>query len=89
MLGFLTLSTSLSLDATLIDALCFKCRVILLPVASSKLEYEALEAQERQLQARKDALGDCYAELKKELQEVKQTLDTVVAKLWKLKAQPA
>jgi len=27
--------------------------------------------------------------LKKELQEVKQTLDTVVAELWKLKAQPA
>jgi len=28
-------------------------------------------------------------EFKKELQEVKQTLDTVVAELWKLKAQPA
>jgi len=27
--------------------------------------------------------------LKEELQEVKQTLDTVVAELWKLKVQPA
>jgi hypothetical protein len=41
------------------------------------------------LETGKDALGDCYVKLKKELQEVKQTLDTVVAKLWKLMAQPA
>lgn len=55
----------------------------------SELEYEALEAQERRLLTGKDAPGDCYTELKEELKEVKQTLDTVVAELWKQKVQPA
>jgi hypothetical protein len=55
----------------------------------SELEYEALEAQERRLETGKDASGDSYAELKEELQKVKQTLETVVAELWKLKVQPA
>ena len=33
--------------------------------------------------------ADCYAELKEELQELKQTVDSVVADLWKLKVQLA
>ena len=47
-----------------------------------------LEAQEYQLKA-KEASGDCCSELKTELQELKQTLDSVVAELWKLKVKPA
>jgi NADH:ubiquinone oxidoreductase subunit D len=58
-------------------------------IIRSELEYEALEAQERQVQTGKGASGDCYAELKQELQEVKQTLHTVVAQFSKLKARPA
>ena len=48
-----------------------------------------LEAQEYQLKAKKEASGDCCSELKTELQELKQTLDSVVAELWKLKVKPA
>ena len=48
-----------------------------------------LEAQEHRLKAKKEASGDCCSELKAELQELKQTLDSVVAELWKLKVKPA
>ena len=48
-----------------------------------------LEAQEYRLKAKKEASGDCCSELKAELQELKQTLDSVVAELWKLKVKPA
>ena len=48
-----------------------------------------LEAQEHRLKAKKEASGDCCSELKTELQELKQTLDSVVAELWKLKVKPA
>ena len=54
-----------------------------------ELENEALEAQECRLQIGKDVVGDGYAKLNEELQEVKQILDTFVAKLWKPKVQPA
>ena len=55
----------------------------------SELQIEALEAKERWLQTGKETSADCYAELKEELQELKQTMDSVVADLWKLKVQPA
>ena len=55
----------------------------------SELQIEALEAKERRLQTGKETSADCYAELKEELQELKQTVDSVVADLWKLKVQPA
>ena len=48
-----------------------------------------LEAQEHRPKAKKEASGDCCSELKAELQELKQTLDSVVAELWKLKVKPA
>ena len=48
-----------------------------------------LEAQEHRLKAKKEASGDCCSELKEELQELKQTLDNVVAELWKVKVKPA
>lgn len=48
----------------------------------------ALEAQEQRLQTVKDAAGVCCADLKEELELVKQTLDSVVAKLWKMKMLP-
>jgi len=48
-----------------------------------------LEAQEYRLKAKKEASGDCCSELKEELQELKRTLDNVVAELWKLKVKPA
>ena len=41
------------------------------------------------MQTGKETLVYCYAELKEELQELKQTMDSVVADLWKLKVQPA
>ena len=41
------------------------------------------------MQTGKETSADCYAELKEELQELKQTVDSVVADLWKLKVQPA
>ena len=73
--------------------LCFECRVILLPVASSALSdwvgVWGLGNTWTPVADWKDASGDCYAELKEELQEVKQILDTVVAELSKLKARPA
>ena len=53
------------------------------------MQIEALEAKERRLQTGKETSADCYAELKEELQELKQTVDSVVADLWKLKVQPA
>jgi hypothetical protein len=49
-------------------------------------ECESLEAAERQLEEGKSASSDCYTELKVELEEVKQTLASVVTELWKLKA---
>ena len=55
----------------------------------SELQIEALEAKECRLQTGKETSADCYAELKEELQELKQTVDSVVADLWKLKVQPA
>ena len=55
----------------------------------SELQIEALEAQEHRLQIGKETSADCYAVLKEELQELKQTVDSVVADLWKLKVQPA
>jgi len=48
-----------------------------------------LESQEYRLKAKRKASGDCCSELKVELQELKQTLDNVVAELWKLKVKPA
>ena len=47
-----------------------------------------LESQEYRLKA-KEASGDCCSELKTELQELKQTLDSVVAELWKLESKSA
>ncbi|CAL4927475.1 unnamed protein product [Urochloa decumbens] len=44
----------------------------------SELQYEALEEQKRRQQADKGASGDCYAELKEELQELKQIVNSVV-----------
>ena len=41
------------------------------------------------MQTGKETLADCYAKLKEELQELKQTVYSVVADLWKLKVQPA
>jgi len=48
-----------------------------------------LETRERRWQTDKETSADYYAELKEELQELKQTMDSVVADLWKLKVQPA
>jgi hypothetical protein len=48
-----------------------------------------LEAQEQQMKAKKEASGACCSELKVEVQELKQTLDSVVAELWKLKVKLA
>ena len=45
----------------------------------------ALEAEERRVQLVKDATGVCCADLKEELELVKQTLDSVVAEVWKIK----
>ena len=45
----------------------------------------ALEAEERRVQLVKDAAGVCCADLKEELELVKQTLDSVVAEVWKIK----
>ena len=47
----------------------------------SEMQIEALEAKERRLQIGKETSADCYAELKEELQELKQTVDSVVADL--------
>jgi hypothetical protein len=58
------------------------------PYIRSEKEYMALEAQERRLQTVKDAVGVCSTDLKEELELVKQTLDSVVAKLWKMKMLP-
>ncbi|CAN6275125.1 unnamed protein product [Urochloa humidicola] len=54
----------------------------------SELQYEALEEKKCRQRADKEASGDCYAELKEELQELKQTVNSVVDDLWKLKQQP-
>ena len=54
----------------------------------SELQIEALEARESRWQTGKETSADCYAELKEELQELKQTVDSVVVDLWKLKVQP-
>ena len=48
-----------------------------------------LEAKEHRLKAKNEASGDCCSELKAELQELKQTLDSVVAELWKLELKSA
>ena len=40
------------------------------------------------MQTGKETSANCYVELKEELQELKQTMDSVVADLWKLKVQP-
>ena len=45
----------------------------------------ALEIEERRVQSVKDATGVCCADLKKELELVKQTLESVVAEVWKIK----
>ena len=45
----------------------------------------ALEIEERRVQSVKDAAGVCCADLKEELELVKQTLDSVVAEVWKIK----
>jgi hypothetical protein len=41
--------------------------------------------QEQRLKAKKEASGECCSEMKEELQELKQTVDSVVAELWQLK----
>jgi hypothetical protein len=56
----------------------------------SELQFEALEEKKRQLQQTgKEASGDCYAELKESLEELKQKVDSVVDDLWKMKQQSA
>ena len=45
----------------------------------------ALEIEERRVQSVKDAAGVCCADLKEELELVKQTLESVVAEVWKIK----
>jgi len=45
----------------------------------------ALEIEERRVQSVKDAAGVCCADLKEELELVKQTLDSVVGEVWKIK----
>jgi hypothetical protein len=48
-----------------------------------------LEAAEHRLKAKTKACCDCCSELKAEVIELKQTLDSVVAELWKVKlAEP-
>ena len=47
-----------------------------------------MEASEQRLQNVKHAASDCCADLKEELQQVKQTLDNVVCELWKMRVQP-
>lgn len=54
-----------------------------------ELEYEAPEAKQRRLQIAMEGSVACYAELKKELQELKQIVDSIVVDLWKLNVQPA
>jgi len=53
----------------------------------SELQFEALEEKQRRQQTDKQASGDYYAELKQELEELKQIVNSVVADLWKLKVQ--
>jgi hypothetical protein len=53
----------------------------------SELQYEAQQEQKWQRRTGKEARGGCYAELKEEMQELKQTLHSVVDDLWKLKQQ--
>ncbi|XP_066395664.1 uncharacterized protein [Miscanthus floridulus] len=74
---FLTCPCNIKGDHTTYGFICFE------------LQIEGLEARERRWQTGKETLADCYAELKEELQELKQTMDSVVADLWKLKVQPA
>lgn len=50
----------------------------------SEAEYESLEAHQRRSEA---AAGDCCAQLKQELEELKEKLDSVVAELWKQKSE--
>jgi len=45
----------------------------------------ALEIEERRVQSVNDASGVCCADLKEELELVKQKLDSVVAEVWKIK----
>ena len=45
----------------------------------------AFEAQERRVQLVKDTAGVCCADLKEELELVKQILDSAVAEVWKIK----
>jgi len=45
------------------------------------LLYEATEPLERRMQSGKEASADYYAELKEELQELKQTVDSIVGEL--------
>jgi hypothetical protein len=54
-----------------------------------EVQYVKVEAQEHRLKAKKEASGDCCSKLKAGLQELKQTLDSVLAKLWRLKVKPA
>jgi hypothetical protein len=56
------------------------------PFIHSQVELMALEAKEQRLQTGKDVAGACCAG--EELQMLKQTLDSVVAELWKMKMQP-
>jgi septal ring factor EnvC (AmiA/AmiB activator) len=53
----------------------------------SELQYEALEDQKRRQRADNEVSGDCYAELKEELQDLKQTVNGVVHELRKMKAK--
>lgn len=56
-----------------------------------ELQYDAdvSEAKQHMLQTAMEASVGSYAELKEELEEVKQTVDSVVVELWKLKVKPA
>jgi hypothetical protein len=49
-----------------------------------------LETQEQGFKAKmEEASCDCCSELKAELIELKQTVDSVVAEIWKMKVKPA
>lgn len=48
-----------------------------------------LETKEHRVKAKMEASCDCCSELKGELIELKQTLDSVVAEIWKMKVKPA
>ena len=51
--------------------------------------YDATEPLECRMQSGKEASANYYAELNEELQELKQTVDSIVGEPWKIKVQPA